>query len=142
MHLSLLLLYLTARELSSEAETLGGDYKGDQQHSWSLAVQAQTDCSAYPRGMPCTTQGAMPKPKNQKPPAPSPQSDREPQDHQNENSHAQGEAGATRNAFRRQARGAPQQSKTASQWDARGPGRPTRAAGGRGKQRQRPALRR
>ncbi len=46
--------------------------------SWSRAVQAQTDCSSYPRGMPCTMQGAMPEQKNQKSPAPWPQSDREP----------------------------------------------------------------
>jgi hypothetical protein len=38
-------------------------YKGDQQPSWSLAVQAQTDCSSYPKGMPCTTQGSHAKSK-------------------------------------------------------------------------------
>jgi hypothetical protein len=56
---------------------LGLVTRGTNNSSWSLAVQAQTDCSSYPRGMPCTTQGAMPKQKNQ--PAPSPQSDRGPQ---------------------------------------------------------------
>ena len=103
-------------ELRGTPSLLGGDVtRGTNNSSWSLAVQAQADCSSYPRGMPCTTQGAMPKQKNQKPPVPSPQSDRGPRGPQAEDPHAPGEAGATRNVVKRQARGAPRQSTAHSE---------------------------
>jgi hypothetical protein len=97
-------------------------YKGDHQPSWSLDVQAQTDCSSYLGGMPCTTQGAMPKQKKQKPPAPSLQSDRGPKGHQTKTPHAQGEAGTTRNAVKRRVRGPPGQTNNVVMPDHRARG--------------------
>ncbi len=129
---------------------LGGDVTRGANNSSCLVARRtyrgrQTVHLTPRRGMPCPTQGAMPKEKNQKPPAPSPQSDRGPRGLQAENKPARtGRNGRDmQHSQKTGMRGAETVtgSQRARQGDTPRPRRPARAANGREKQGQRPPSR-